>query len=125
MYTDEKGNTWISDGTLKASFKTSESSTDEADVISSYYDKIILTVGRRDYNLCEEGFTAGDNTVKIDGKLSLQTNGWPPNSTKERSWSFTVDQTDPDFVFGDWAGKTKVSDTWFSAITFNNYQNTE
>ena len=125
LYTDEKGNTWISDGTLKASFKTSESSTDEADVISSYYDKIILTVGRRDYNLCEEGFTAGDNTVKIDGKLSLQTNGWPPNSTKERSWSFTVDQTDPDFVFGDWAGKTKVSDTWFSAITFNNYQNTE
>lgn len=125
LYTDEKGNTWISDGTLKASFKTSESSTDEADVISSYYDKIILTVGRRDYNLCEEGFTAGDNTVKIDGKLSLQTNGWPPNSTKERSWSFTVDQTDPDFVFGDWAGKAKVSDTWFSAITFNNYQNTE
>lgn len=125
LYTDENGNTWISGGTLKASFKNSESSTDEADVISSYYDKIILTVGRRDYNLCEEGFAAGDNTVKIDGKLSLQTNGWPPNSTPERTWSFTVDQTDPDFVFGDWAGKTKVSDTWFSAITFNNYQNTE
>lgn len=125
LYTDENGNTWISGGTLKASFKNSESSTDEADVISSYYDKIILTVGRRDYNLCEEGFAAGDNTVKIDGKLSLQTNGWPPNSTPERSWSFTVDQTDPDFVFGDWAGKTKVSDTLFSAITFNNYQNTE
>lgn len=125
LYTDENGNTWISGGTLKASFKNSESSTDEADAISSYYDKIILTVGRRDYNLCEEGFAAGDNTVKIDGKLSLQTNGWPPNSTPERSWSFTVDQTDPDFVFGDWAGKTKVSDTLFSAITFNNYQNTE
>lgn len=125
LYTDENGNTWISGGTLKASFKNSESSTDEADAISSYYDNIILTVGRRDYNLCEEGFAAGDNTVKIDGKLSLQTNGWPPNSTPERSWSFTVDQTDPDFVFGDWAGKTKVSDTLFSAITFNNYQNTE
>lgn len=125
LYTDENGNTWISGGTLKASFKNSESSTDEADAISSYYDKIILTVGRRDYNLCEEGFAAGDNTVKIDGKLSLQTNGWPPNSTPERSWSFTVDQTDPDFVFGDWAGKAKVSDTLFSAITFNNYQNTE
>lgn len=125
LYTDENGNTWISGGTLKASFKNSESSTDEADAISSYYDNIILTVGRRDYNLCEEGFAAGDNTVKIDGKLSLQTNGWPPNSTPERSWSFTVDQTDPDFVFGDWAGKAKVSDTLFSAITFNNYQNTE
>src|SRR5699024_8549264 len=74
LYTDENGNTWISGGTLKASFKNSESSTDEADAISSYYDNIILTVGRRDYNLCEEGFAAGDNTVKIDGKLSLQTN---------------------------------------------------
>lgn len=121
VYSDEDGNMWVSGGTLKASF------TDSG--VGEYYNKIILTVREgwrdREYNLCEEGYELPEENTEIEAELRLQKNTFPPSKTPDRDFTFTVDTTEPDFTFGEWAGKTQVSDTWLGAITFNNYQKTE
>ena len=114
VYSDEAGNMWVSGGTLKASF------TDSG--VGEYYNEIILIVNDREYNLCEKGYKLPEENTKIEAKLRLQKNTVPP--TLDKKFIFTVDTTEPNFKFGEWAGNTQVSDTWLGAITFNNYQKT-
>lgn len=117
-YENEDNYIWISGGTLKASITEDE--------VAKYFDQIILRVNGTEYDLCTEGFDTKDisGTMEIGDTIRLQKNGVENDKTDNYPYSFTLDKTDPDFVFGDWKGKTKVSDTWTTAITFNNYQKT-
>ena len=115
---EENNHIWISGGILKASITDSE--------VLKYYDQVILTVGETDYDLCAEGFDTKDisGTMEIGDTIRLQKKGIENDKTGNHSYSFTLDRTEPNFKFGEWEGKTQVSDTWLGAITFNNYQKT-
>lgn len=109
---------WISGGTLKATITNNN--------LAKYFDEVVLEVNRRDYNLCEEGFNTESiqGTEQVHATIQLRGGWFNLNRTDAFEYNFTVDRTEPNFTFGDWAGKTQVSDTWLGAITFNNYQKT-
>ena len=116
---EENNHIWINGGKLKASITDGE--------VAKYFDQVILNVNGTGYDLCTAGFDTKDisGTMEIGDTIRLQKkDGVEKDKTADYPYSFTLDKTDPDFVFGDWAGKTKVSDTWVTAITFNNYQKT-
>lgn len=117
-YENENNYIWISGGILKASITDSE--------VAKYFDQVILNVNGKEYDLCTKGFDTKDisGTMEIGDTIRLQKNGVENDKTGNHPYSFTLDKTEPDFVFGEWAGKTQVYDTWLGAITFNNYQKT-
>lgn len=109
---------WISGGTLKATITN--------DNLAKYFDEVVLEVNGRNYNLCEEGYNTESiqGTEQVDSTIQLRGSWFDLNRTDAFDYNFTIDRTEPNFTFGDWAGKTQVSDTWLGAITFNNYQKT-
>lgn len=118
LYEDDNDYIWISGGTLKATITN--------DNLKKYFQEVILEVNRKEYDLCEEGFDTSniEGTEQVDATIQLRGGWFKLNRTKEFDYKFTIDRTEPNFTFGDWAGKTQVSDTWLGAITFNNYQKT-
>ena len=109
---------WISGGTLKATIINEN--------LKNHFDKVVLKVNRKEYNLCDEGFDTANisGTEQVDATIQLRGSWFDLDRTDAFEYKFTIDRTEPDFTFGDWAGKTQVSDTWLGAITFNNYQKT-
>ena len=109
---------WISGGTLKATITNGN--------LAKYFDEVVLEVNHRDYNLCKTGFNTESiqGTEQVDATIQLRGGWFNLNRTDAFEYNFTVDRTEPNFTFGEWAGKTQVSDTWLGAITFNNYQKT-
>lgn len=118
LYEDDNNYIWISGGTLKATITN--------DNFTKYFDEIILEVNRKEYDLCDEGFDTSNiqGTKQVDATIQLRGGWFNLNRTDAFEYNFTVDRTEPNFTFGEWAGKTQVSDTWLGAITFNNYQKT-
>ena len=118
LYEDDNDYIWISGGTLKATITN--------DNLKKYFQEVILEVNRKEYDLCEEGFDTSniEGTEQVDATIQLRGGWFKLNRTKEFDYKFTIDRTEPNFTFGEWAGKTQVSDTWLGAITFNNYQKT-
>ncbi len=109
---------WISGGTLKATIINEN--------LKNHFDKVVLKVNRKEYNLCDEGFDTANisGTEQVDATIQLRGSWFDLDRTDAFEYKFTIDRTEPNFTFGDWAGKTQVSDTWLGAITFNNYQKT-
>lgn len=109
---------WISGGTLKATIINEN--------LKNHFNKVVLKVNRKEYNLCDEGFDTANisGTEQVDATIQLRGSWFDLDRTDAFEYKFTIDRTEPNFTFGDWAGKTQVSDTWLGAITFNNYQKT-
>lgn len=121
LHEDADNYIWISGGTLKATILDTE--------VAKYFDQVILSVNSTEYDLCavNGGFNTEDidETQQIKATIRLQDSSSEDNNkTADYEYSFTLDRTEPNFSFGEWAGKTQVSDTWLGAITFNNYQKT-
>ena len=121
LHEDADNYIWISGGTLKATILDTE--------VAKYFDQVILSVNGTEYDLCavNGGFNTEDidETQQIKATIRLQDSSSEDNNkTADYEYSFTLDRTEPNFSFGEWAGKTQVSDTWLGAITFNNYQKT-